>query len=143
MADYETFIGYNDVKSIPVAFYAQRSTTFPTVGTVITYDAPVFNLGNALNTVTGVFTAPVGGTYFFSFKAHGNAAGSNAEIRVNGVNAGITWGESVADEMPISATVRLLPGDRVEVWLTGGSILDNNRHFTQFTGFLLEQDLDI
>ena len=49
-----------------------------TVGNKVPYDATVINKGNAYNTSTYVFTAPVAGVYWFSFSAWSNNTSSTA-----------------------------------------------------------------
>ena len=69
-SDYETAIGYNDIKTAPgVSFYVQRNSTYASVNTTIPYEVTRLNVGGAMNAVTGVFTAPVNGRYYFSFTA--------------------------------------------------------------------------
>jgi hypothetical protein len=36
------------------------------VGTQISFEVEVINTGSAMNAATGIFTAPVKGTYFFT-----------------------------------------------------------------------------
>ena len=143
-AGYETQIGYNDIKTTLVSFMVLRTTTFATTdGGVVTYDTSITNVGGAMDVLTGVFTAPTAGTYSFFFNARANTASSNAYIRVNGISQGIAWGAAAGDQMPSHATVKLEKGDRVDIFLGGGSVFDDIRHFTHFTGFLLEEDIPI
>ena len=66
---FQKWIGYGDVKSLPVYFYVQRSTGFNTTNTSITFDTARLNDGGAMNLSSGIVTAPRTGTYFFSFSA--------------------------------------------------------------------------
>ena len=63
---FETRIGYLDVKSSPVYFYVQRNTNFETKGTPIPFDVEILNVGGAMNSTSGKFTAPRNGTNFHS-----------------------------------------------------------------------------
>ncbi|KAI9557797.1 hypothetical protein GHT06_014546 [Daphnia sinensis] len=60
--DFQKKIGYQDIKTRPVYFYVKRASYSP-LGTFI---SDVVNIGGAMDTFNGVFTAPVTGTYFFS-----------------------------------------------------------------------------
>ena len=94
-----------------------------------------------MNIATGVFTAPVNGRYFFSFTAETASSGvSYVRLRVNGAIIATSFAPSINDNMPIVATLQLTKGDRVDVYLERGSIYDGY-YATQFSGFLLEEDL--
>ena len=145
VTDYETVIGYNDVKTSSggVSFYVQRNTGYNSTRTVIPYQVTRLNIGGAMNAATGIFTAPVNGRYYFSFTALSWTSGINnyVYLRLNGVNIGISWGLSNHYNLPIVATLQLKKGDTVDTFLQQGSIFDSYNHYTQFSGFLLEEDL--
>ena len=64
---YQTWIGYVDAKSVPTYFYVQKNGTFNVVTTSIQFDMEIVNIGKAYDPISGKFTAPVSGRYFFSF----------------------------------------------------------------------------
>lgn len=59
-------IGYEDVKSKPTYFYLQRTVKSEQKDVPIPFETVVVNSGD-IDKTSGVFTAPVKGTYFFSF----------------------------------------------------------------------------
>lgn len=140
---YETLIGFNDVKTAGgVSFFVQRSTTYSIASTVIPYDLTRLNIGSAMSTATGIFTAPKNGRYHFSFTARSGTDGQTwVQLRVNRVDIGWSRATSRDSNMPIVATLHLKTGDKIDTYLASGSLYDGNDHITQFSGFLLEEDL--
>lgn len=144
----------------PVYFHAFRSTDFPENNTVvtenpvtITYESIRLSSGGGFNKDTGVFTAPVGGTYIFNFRGYTdgkNAVSTNPIIGI-GVNGdfyidivkGGTGVESREDFVSCSAVVPLSKNDRVQVNLLKGKLsemkttLNSPYKSTQFSGSLL------
>ena len=57
------------IKSSPIYFYVQRKSNFAVPNVVIPYEVELLNEGEALDLASGVFTAPVSGVYYFSFKS--------------------------------------------------------------------------
>ena len=141
-AGYETIIGFNDLKTSPgVYFYVQRNTTYSINETVIPYQLELLNVGNAINLTSGIFTIPIDGRYHLTFNALSNAANSLVQLRLNGLTIASSFATEKLDEMPISATLPLKRGDQVCIFMYIGPIYDDNNHYTQFNGFLIEQDL--
>ncbi len=155
MAGFQKWIGYDDVKSVPVYFYVQRNSAFNTINVPIPFQVSKLNIGNAMNLSTGKFTAPVQGTYFFSFTGHAQFPASSSLLSLgvglflNGNYIG--WGfveeyQTVsAQESPLTlqSTLSLQKGD--QIWLqihlisAGVSLFDNNYIWTHFTGYILEE----
>ena len=96
-----------------------------------------------MNAATGVFTAPVNGRYHFSFTALSWSSGAYnyVRLRMNGAYIGESLALSLRYNLPLVATLQLTKGDTVDVYLSQGSIVDSSYHHTQFSGFLLEEDL--
>ncbi len=99
MTNTDKWIGYADVKSVPVHFYVQRSSKFNTIGTPIPFDLARVNEGNAMDLATGIFTAPRPGIYFFSFTGLATFPASSSRVSLevilylNGNHIGRGWVE--------------------------------------------------
>ena len=143
----QTTIGFNDIKTDSMYFYATRNKKFVGLNAVIPYDLAPVNIGGGLNIATGIFTAFLRGRYMFIFNAAAGD-GMNFVLLLNGVPQAsakiglLTWQQS-----GLQVILNLVPGDRVGVstWL-GGIVYDSDGKidkpfYTQFTGQLLEQDL--
>lgn len=139
-------IGIVDVKSAPVYFHAQRTTSYSTVGSVVPFDSIKLNVGNAFDP-SGVFVAPASGEYYFAFSGiSGNTTLARVVLEVK--TATVDWsrvGEGYGDQrfntFAYHATLELLKGDQVRLFLTQGAIHDSDRHFyTNFAGFLISQN---
>ncbi len=153
---FQKWIGYADVKSAPVHFEVQRNSTFNTQSTPIPFNLEMVNEGNAMNLTSGIFTAPRQGIYFFSFTTAVRLSSSsnsflNSFLYLNGNIIGtntVTEGNSAAGQytpLTLQSTLNLKKGD--EVWVgieylgTSSYLHDDNRHFTHFTGFMLEEEI--
>jgi hypothetical protein len=153
----DKLIGYADVKSAPVHFYVQRSSSFDTTETPIPFDLEVVNEGNAMDLATGKFSAPRPGIYFFSFTglAQFPALSFIYQLRVslnlNGDRIASGWVQvdiTVAAQLlplTIQSTLNLKKDDQVWVEIIqmspGVLLYDDDFHFTHFTGFVLEEEI--
>lgn len=145
------------MKSVPTYFYVQRDYGFSTVGTPIPFHLERLNIGNAMNLTSGIFTAARTGRYFFSFSglAYFPASYSYVYLGVglylNGDLVGLGWFEQASVDMhqysPLSlqSTLNLKPGDEICLQIYGLSsgvhLSDGTGHYTDFTGWMLEEDI--
>ncbi len=160
MVGLQTWIGYTDVKSVPVYFYVQKGTTFDLTNTPIPFEQVVNNVGNAMNIETGIFTAPVTGTYFFALSGmvdftYPDSSTTRREIAialyVNGNEIGVALSDEVGTveqfgTYDMESTLNLKSGDQVWMAIKYKSlftyIFDNFQHHNHFTGWLLQQDFE-
>lgn len=132
-----------DVKSSSIHFTVQRKTDFNLTNVVLPFEYELLNVGNAMNLVSGVFTAPVDGIYHFEFsgmKDSESPAQIYVSLQVNGVTIGTSYASNLNYHLflsGINASTRLKRGDEVRLYKTTG-ILNDNSHFTHFSGWLVE-----
>lgn len=98
-----------------------------------------------MNTATGVFTAPVAGTYLFSFAGmKQNVAGDSlVSLQKNGVTISSSYAQNVRNFVPFFGTkalLKLLVNDTINLLLSWGSLYDDVNSYTHFTGFLVDQN---
>ena len=87
---------------MPVYFYVQRGTNFNLTNTPIPFERVMNNVGNAMNIDTGIFTAPVTGTYFFAVSGmvyFPSSPTSRQEIGLALYSNGIDFGLALSDEV--------------------------------------------
>jgi hypothetical protein len=143
----QTLIGIVDVKSAPVYFQAQRTTSYSTVGSVVPFDLIRLNDGEALDP-SGVFVAPASGKYFFGFSGlSDNGALARVVLEVKNASSldwsrvGEGYGDNKFKTFAFHATLELLKDDQVRLVLTQGAIHDSDIHFyTNFFGVFIAQN---
>jgi len=124
----------------------QRQTSFGTLG-VIPFELDPVNEGEAMKLSSGVFTAPVHGIYHFSFAGVKDFSSYNLGVflQVNGENVAVANANprrtGGAESISMTASLRLKTGDKVNLWLSIGVLVDDISHYTHFTGWLVEEDL--
>jgi hypothetical protein len=157
--DFQKWIGYADVKSEPVHFYAQRNSNYNTTRTPIPFDLAQVNEGNAMDLTSGKFTAPRPGIYFFSFTGNAFLPVSSSRVYLgvslylNGGRIGTGRVEEYDTSdyqyspLTLQSTLNLKSGDQVwvaivDTLLTPGAYLyDDSSHHTHFTGFMLQEEI--
>ncbi|KAF1378085.1 hypothetical protein PFLUV_G00185980 [Perca fluviatilis] len=115
---------------------------FPSPPTLV-FQNFITNIGNAYNSTSGVFTAPVRGAYNFEWTVGAYADGSHASaawLVRNSDQVFIAYEYQTAGFMSSSKAVTLLlkVGDTVSVHLATNTLaFDNENHHNTFSGFLL------
>jgi hypothetical protein len=94
-----------------------------------------------MNASTGVFTTPRPGKYFFTFSGINLGTSVDIELHLNGVQIGTGFSSEVYNTFSHQATLQLSKGDQIRLQLMGGTLFDDNRHFTSFVGLLVEEDV--
>ncbi|XP_028261676.1 complement C1q tumor necrosis factor-related protein 3-like isoform X2 [Parambassis ranga] len=130
-----------------VVFSAKTATQGPigpfNTATTLVYGAVITNEGNAYNRHTGIFTAPVAGTYYFTFFYHASGGQhwarlfliKNSEIIVETVDHPSM--SDTADNGGNAAFLQLQRGDQVFVRMRANTQVWGSDTTTTFSGFLL------
>lgn len=136
-------IGTVDVKSTPVYFYAHKTSGFSTVNSAIPFESIEPDVGGFLS-LAGTFTAPTAGKYYFAFSGISDADGvTRVDLQVNGAAVGEAYAEAAAQTLTLHATLQLSMDDTVELVLVEGAIREDENKYTNFVGWLIEEELTI
>ncbi|XP_042196397.1 complement C1q tumor necrosis factor-related protein 3 isoform X2 [Callorhinchus milii] len=125
-----------------VAFMASMATHFTNQNSGIIFSSVETNVGNHFDVMTGRFTVPVPGVYFFIFNMmkHEDVADTSVFLMHNG-NAVITVYSSEAkgkhDSSGNSGVLKLSTGDEVWLRMGNGALYGDHQRFCTFSGFLL------
>ncbi|KAH3747548.1 hypothetical protein DPMN_181975 [Dreissena polymorpha] len=131
-----------------ILFKARRvRNETPTDGQVIVFEDVLYNHGSGYDSSSGVFTAPVGGTYLFTARLLSQSSGKVIfEINVNGsMNSnGALYDHKGYSYASADSVVRLLPRERVFIKSLDSNMIANSGLHTpltsksnEFTGVLL------
>lgn len=129
----------------PIVLFSARElqNTSPSVGTTLLYNTVECNIGNAFSQATGIFTAPVNGTYQFSVivctrhQTWGSIQilmNQQAVQSINNYN-----GKTSQTTVSGMIILQLTKGDQVQIkqHYTTGGYLYNNYCGNQFNGALI------
>ncbi|XP_028261673.1 complement C1q subcomponent subunit C-like [Parambassis ranga] len=142
-------IALNNKLGTKVVFSARTSTSgaigpFNTDATLV-YGTVITNEGNAYNQNTGIFTAPVAGTYYFIFFYHTGGQHKsqltlmkNNQVIVNSSDHQTT--NDGADNGGNAIFLQLQRGDQVFVRMTANTHVWGEGYATTFSGFLVSQN---
>ena len=132
-------------KAISVSFSVGLNSSYSKVNTIIPYQWELLNTGGAMNISSGIFTAPVAGTYYFAYSGmrYYTAAQSNVALQKNGVTIASSYAPGIGSTTGLSgiqAVFELVPNDTINLMLIYGQISDIVDTFSSaFTGFLVKQ----
>ena len=102
-----------------------------------------------MNAASGIFTAPKPGTYFFSFSGIGSVNSVlTLQLYLNNNVIGSGLADTTSAALPTftpQSTLQLNAGDQISLKFSNmrnGYLHDHGNHFTHFTGWLLQEDLN-
>ncbi|XP_062321828.1 multimerin-2-like isoform X8 [Osmerus eperlanus] len=111
--------------------------------TSLVYSKVFTNIGNAYSPVTGVFTAPVRGVYYFRFTAADNRCSGSIGIHMHKNDLLIMGNYALTNDrhrkyVVNAVTLELEQGDMIMMRLPSGhGLTDNSSNHNTFSGFLL------
>uniref|UniRef100_A0AAZ1X4H8 C1q domain-containing protein n=1 Tax=Oreochromis aureus TaxID=47969 RepID=A0AAZ1X4H8_OREAU len=112
--------------------------------TILVYKGVITNIGNAYSPVTGVFTAPIPGVYYFTLFYHAGGSHTqylflhkNSEVIVM-TNDHVTHSDAT-DNGGNAVFLELQQGDKVYVRMAANSRVWASESQTTFSGFLVTQ----
>ena len=130
-----------------VAFTVRFSADNATHGIVtgplspLRFDDVDFNAGNGYDPQTGIFSAPVTGTYAFFLTQMGTFNGGNAYLAIvkHDVILDVIYSKDHEDQGSSQVTTHLAAGEQVWVRQQGGPAVRGG-WYTVFTGYLFQAD---
>ncbi|XP_057373186.1 uncharacterized protein LOC130694058 [Daphnia carinata] len=167
--DFQKKIGYQDIKTKSIYFYVQKDKHFTERNVPLPFERSIANIGWAMDLGSGVFTAPVNGTYFFSFaglaqfpmltgpdpvpvqrELGANLYKNGGRIAISQVNKGYLVYPDNLSPITLQSTISLQAGDKVWIQIyigISGGFLYGDRQWrnpgshTHFNGWLLEEEI--
>uniref|UniRef100_A0A3B4EDC1 C1q domain-containing protein n=1 Tax=Pygocentrus nattereri TaxID=42514 RepID=A0A3B4EDC1_PYGNA len=111
-------------------------------GFILVFRKKITDVGKTYNTITGVFTAPRRGVYYFRFNLLGCSSSNGVFVSLNKNKEQILYvtekPRGSCETASGGATLLLRKGDHVYVVLNRNSeIFDNKNNYCTFSGFLL------
>jgi hypothetical protein len=107
-------------------------------------------VGTALNPETGIFVAPTPGKYYFTYSGISDS-GVRVRVLLQMMKTGTTdwirvaeaYGDTTFKTFSMHATLELVKGDQVRLYLTYGTIYENTQYlYTNYVGWQIE-DTDL
>jgi len=131
-----------------IHFYVQigKEDQFVPETGVLRYSHEVSNIGGAMDLKSGVFTAPIAGTYSFSFSMTKNPDNFDyfeIVLRLNGARIALSVAGNGYFGAPVTlqSVLKLKKGDRIDLWKSHGEFHKLCGSFCHhFIGSLIEED---
>lgn len=127
-------------------FYVQKNLDYSSLELPISFESEFLNVGNAMNSTSGVFTAPRSGRYFFTvsgIKEEG-PTGVFISLLLNGALTDRTdLYNGVQYTYSLQSTLNMQKGDQVSLMITKGAFHNNSvmNYVISFSGWSLEEDI--
>ncbi|KAM9329788.1 complement C1q tumor necrosis factor-related protein 3 [Gastrophryne carolinensis] len=127
---------------LQVAFMASMATHFSNINSGIIFSSVETNIGNFFDVMTGRFTAPVTGAYFFTFSMlkHEEVEDVYVYLMHNGntiVSMYSYESRGKQDTAGNSAVLKLVKDDEVWLRMGTGALHGDHQRYCTFCGFLL------
>ena len=104
----------------------------------IAFKELLVNIGDAFNSETSTFTAPVHGNYEFSYSANTDKSFGGIEVERNGIKRLSSWGSGVEySSLGSKWLMRLNRGDEIRLKVGDASINTNASRYRIFSGKLV------
>jgi len=122
-----------------IHFYAQRDAGNVSANQVVVFNNAYQNAGNAYDTSTGIFTAPVSGLYWFGNTVLKNGGDCDVEIWIDGspkVGKHSSRASNTHDSTSWSGVFYLNANQNIKCVVSAGTVHSGN-FWSTFTGYLI------